>query len=148
MFSTITWYGSLAINWRSTNHKDTEFTSAFLMTLNTFSTPMELIKLLEIRFNIPKPKNPSKQQLEQFMKSRMIPLHMKIYNVVKTWVNGYIEDFVGNQELIERMNQLLDKWHESNKQLTKTSQTIRNTFVTKVCLFEWYFRRTESLILA
>ena len=114
------------------------------MALNKLTTPKDFFNLLEIRFNIPKPKNPSKQQLAQFTKVRLIPIHIRIYNVLKIWVNTYIEDFIGNEELINRVGETLNAWSESNKQLSNTVDAVKKIFAKKVCLINNHHRNNNN----
>ena len=102
------------------------------MSLNTFTTPIEVFKLLRIRHNIPKPKNPSTQQMDQFARLHLYPMHLRIYNVVKSWINSYIEDFIGNEELISMVNQTLTNWSASN--FAKAVENIKTLFAKKVLI--------------
>lgn len=66
---------------RLTYHKyqDMEYGWAFLMTYRNFSTPHDFLDLLITRYNMPFPKNPSKQQLTKFTSSRLIPIRLRYF---------------------------------------------------------------------
>lgn len=108
------------------------FLGAFLMTLQTFTTPSELLDLLDNRFQMPKPKNPSKQQLEKFNKTRLVPIHVRIFNMVKSWINTYPEDFFESPELQQRLNEKLGQWSESNTTLKPIVEGVRKLLEKKM----------------
>jgi hypothetical protein len=51
--------------------------NAFLMTFPTFMSATEFLDLLDKRFNMPKPKNPTKGQLTRFTSQKQIPIQLR-----------------------------------------------------------------------
>lgn len=103
------------------------------MNLHKITNPTDLFGLLETRSAMPKPKNPSKQQLLTFMQTRVLPVHLRILNVIKAWVNNYFEDF--NEALIQRVVAFLEKLSEKNKGHSATIDGIRKVIEKKVRYF-------------
>jgi hypothetical protein len=46
-----------------------------------------------MRFNLPQPKNPSKEQARLFNQDKVIPIHFRVFNVLKLWSHSYLTDF-------------------------------------------------------
>ena len=88
---------------------DAIFMQTFLLTYRSFSTPMEILELLICRFHIPIPKNLQGNQLEEFTKTKLKPIQLRVYNFLKTWLMYYFNDFKNNNPLIERLKLFCEK---------------------------------------
>ena len=84
------------------------------MSIKSISTPMKILELLDNRFNMPRPKNPSKQQKAKFHSTRMMPIHARIFKLLTAWVNYYPEDFILDTDFQNRVLELTHKWCETN----------------------------------
>lgn len=104
---------------------DMNYMMAFLMTYKTFSTPEELLDLLDKRWNMPKPKAPSAGQAKRFLVQRQLPIHLRVVNVLKFWVDKYSSDFTSNPELKEKMLEQLDQWETANDKIKKPAEQIK-----------------------
>lgn len=107
------------------------FLSAFLMTFKTFTSSEELLDLLDNRFDMPKPANPSKQQMEKFISTRLIPIHLRICNLLKCWITSFPEDFA-ETELQNKIYGLIDTWVEKNSKIQVAAQGVKTTFENKL----------------
>lgn len=97
------------------------------MTYRSFTTPDVLLDLLIMRYNMPKPKNPSKEQLKLFTQEKMIPIHFRVFNVLKLWTDKYSLDFKEDTVLVQRVLDFIEGVIQSNKTLAKAGQQILNT---------------------
>lgn len=84
-------------------YPDTNYMSSFLMTFRTFTTPNDLLDLLINRFNMPRPKNPTKEQEKNFRAEKLIPIHFRVFNVLKEWISFYGIDFKQDTVLVQRV---------------------------------------------
>lgn len=107
------------------------FLNAFLMTFKTFTSSEELLDLLNNRFDMPKPANPSKQQMEKFLSTRLIPIHLRICNLLKCWINGYPEDFI-DTALQQKFYELINSWASSNPKIKAPTQGVKTTLEKKL----------------
>merc|ERR1711862_637846 len=78
-------------------------------TFRTFTTPNELLDMLINRFNMPKPKNPTKEQEKNFRAEKLIPIHFRVFNVLKDWINTYTIDFKQDTVLVQRVLDFTNK---------------------------------------
>ncbi|GAA6037621.1 hypothetical protein JCM8097_006147 [Rhodosporidiobolus ruineniae] len=74
---------------------DAGFSNTFLLTFRMFTTPLELARLLFARFDLSPPTDPetgaplSVDEMKQWTASKLTPIRLRIYNLFKTWVEGY-----------------------------------------------------------
>jgi len=112
---------------RLTYHKyqDMQFVWAFLTTYKEFSNPDELLDLLVMRFKMPKPKNPSKQQMDTFTRTEMVPIQFRIINVIKCWINTYYaDDFADNDSLRQRVESNVEDFKQFNPIAAKAADQL------------------------
>lgn len=112
-------------------YQDMNFLWAFLMTFKTFTSSSELLDLLNNRFDMPKPANPSKQQMEKFISTRLIPIHLRICNLVKCWINVYPEDFL-EDGVQEKFYGFIETWAKANPKIKTTTQGVKATLEKKL----------------
>jgi len=74
-----------------------QFVSAFLLTYRTYTTGKNLMDLLIMRFNMPLPKD--SEQMDRFKKEQLLPVQLRVINVIKMWVENYPLDFTEDKEL-------------------------------------------------
>ncbi|GAA6008229.1 hypothetical protein JCM10207_000046 [Rhodosporidiobolus poonsookiae] len=74
---------------------DAGFSNTFLLTFRMFTTPLELATILFARFDLAPPSHPdtgaplSVDEAKQWTASKLTPIRLRIYNLFKTWVEGY-----------------------------------------------------------
>ena len=95
------------------------------MTYKTFTTANELLDLLIMRFNMPHPKAPSKEQARLFKSEKLVPIHFRVFNVLKNWVEKYMIDFKQDTVLVQRVLDFVEKATESQVALEKVGVQIK-----------------------
>jgi len=103
------------------------------MTFPTFMSQTEFLDLLDKRFNMPKPKNPTKGQAARFASQKQIPIQLRVFNLLKFWIDKYGVDFAEDPALGKRCIELVEGWIEANeKMLGKTGNQIKLQLDRKV----------------
>lgn len=70
---------------------DITFSNAFLLNFHLFTTPEQLVELLKERFSIQPPGDMplSESELELWTNRIQVPIRLRVYNVIKTWLEGF-----------------------------------------------------------
>lgn len=76
------------------------YVSNFLLTYRAFASPAELLTLIKLRWN----SKPLDGDMETFKADRLIPIRLRIYNVLKMWVERFFEDFSSSDEMMKELN--------------------------------------------
>merc|ERR1712137_1393468 len=76
---------------------DADFIDSFLLNYRSFTTGKKLFDLLAARFNMPLPKDEA--QMERFKREQLLPVQLRVLNVLKNWVENYPYDFVAERQL-------------------------------------------------
>lgn len=84
---------------------DARFLYSFLLTFRKFCTPQKLLDLLIARYNMTLPEGLSVQQLELYRSKKIIPIRLRVLNLLKSWVKTNFQDFT--PELLEKLKSLL-----------------------------------------
>ncbi|KNC52088.1 uncharacterized protein AMSG_00916 [Thecamonas trahens ATCC 50062] len=112
---------------RLTYHRypDPMYLSAFLLTYRSFTTPPQLLDLLEQRFNATPPAGASGEELMKFRKTREIQ-RIRVLLVFKQWVANHFDDYVDVEGLLDSLKQVLAKMKGSGveKGATKLMEDI------------------------
>jgi hypothetical protein len=90
------------------DYVDMNFNSTFLLTYRSFCTSMELLELLEARYNIePPPLTP--EELEIWIAKKQKLVRLRVFNVLKIWLEQYYyeEDSVILDRLLHFTNTTL-----------------------------------------
>lgn len=85
---------------------DPQFVQSFMLTYRTLLTPRELMTLLELRWNS---RPPADKDLEQFCKERMLPIRLRVFNCLKTWVEKSFDDFSADETMIESVREFVKR---------------------------------------
>jgi len=85
---------------------DPAMVNTFLLTYKTFTTAREVLALLAMRFNVPRPIN--KDLHDKYEKSKVMPIRLRVFNVLKTWVDRYFHDCLGDSEFLATFEKLTD----------------------------------------
>jgi len=102
-------------------YPDPQFLDMFLLMYRTFTTGKELMELLIMRFNMPKPKDPA--MLDKFKRDKLMPVMLRVINVLKNWVDKYAEDFANDEELTKLFLDFAEK--SENTTLERIGATLR-----------------------
>ncbi|ORX58876.1 ras GEF [Hesseltinella vesiculosa] len=68
------------------DYLDMNFINTFLLTYRSFSTSMQLLKLLEQRYLIEQPANLTPEQVETWTNKKLKLIRLRVFNVLKTWL--------------------------------------------------------------
>eukprot|EP00118_Oscarella_pearsei_P006671 m.30598 g.30598 ORF g.30598 m.30598 type:complete len:1351 (+) comp31366_c1_seq1:143-4195(+) len=94
---------------RLTYHKvvDTDFTDDFLLTFHAFTTPNVLMNTLISRYNLRAPEGLTSDEQIQVYAEVMIPIRLRIVNVIRCWMNRQFNDFK-DKDLVEKLESFLE----------------------------------------
>jgi son of sevenless-like protein len=84
------------------NPADAEYRNAFLLTHHSFTTSLDLLDLLMKRYDISPPYGLDHRMFEIYVNRKIVPVRLRVFNVRKTWMSKYTEDFTKNRQLTER----------------------------------------------
>lgn len=70
-----------------------EFNSAFILTHQSFMTSKDLLTFLIKRYHQTPPKNLDEKAFNEYVKSTLIPIRMRVYNAFKIWIDNHFEHF-------------------------------------------------------
>lgn len=65
------------------------FTRAFFYNFRLFTNPSEFVRLLISRFSLAPPKDILEDQFILWTNRVLIPVRLRVYNVIKTWLEIY-----------------------------------------------------------
>ena len=82
---------------------------AFLLTYRSFTTPLDLLKLLSNRFQVPIPNDLSESEVEEWKMKKQKPIQLRVFNVTKLWVSQYLYDFRENPQLVDAMKSFCER---------------------------------------
>ncbi|KAG6837197.1 hypothetical protein H0H93_013424 [Arthromyces matolae] len=68
---------------------DGVFSAVFFMTFRLFSSPVELVEALMIRYNVQPPPNISEADLQFWQLRKGTPVRLRVSNFIKAWVEMY-----------------------------------------------------------
>jgi son of sevenless-like protein len=69
--------------------KDMDFTKAFLLCFRCFCPPLQFLALLVRRFVLDPPPGLTPEEEEDWRKRKLIPLRLRVFNVLKSWLETY-----------------------------------------------------------
>jgi hypothetical protein len=89
-------------------YPDVKFLGQFLLTYRSFMTGMDLLHLLRLRCNLPPPRHMNPEQEDRYLKKFQQPIRLRVFNLIKSWVNQYTHDFVDDPQLTNALSDFLD----------------------------------------
>lgn len=114
-------------------HADTKSLPSFLATYRTFATPHELFDLLVARFKMPQPKDKSPENLDKYNTKMLVPVRLRVVNVLKTWIDKHYYDFEADAELKKKLLAFIEgplsqnaTWSGSMRQQVQKKDEARN----------------------
>lgn len=89
-------------------YPDPKFLSQFLLTYRSFTDPETLIKLLIDRYSwIPTAES------DKFISEKQRPIRLRVYNVLKAWLQNHAHDFTVCKPLKLHMQRLIDEMNKT-----------------------------------
>lgn len=90
------------VNLTSETFFDPDFTFAFLLNYSTVTTYEMVLNLLTVRWRIPAPdKNVDP---DAFLNKKLRPIRLRVFNVIKTWLEEHYRDFENNAALSQSVD--------------------------------------------
>lgn len=93
------------------NFVDPDFLFEFLLTFRSFTNPKELLDLLIKRFQVPIPDYMRENEKEQEIFQRIFvkPVRLRVFNVIKKWIEDHWYDFESNWSLLEDLRNFIEQ---------------------------------------
>eukprot|EP00003_Mantamonas_plastica_P004261 TRINITY_DN13386_c0_g1_i3.p1 TRINITY_DN13386_c0_g1~~TRINITY_DN13386_c0_g1_i3.p1 ORF type:complete len:611 (+),score=174.63 TRINITY_DN13386_c0_g1_i3:1044-2876(+) len=85
-----------------------DYMFAFLLSFRSFGKPVQLLGHLVKRFETTAPESLSKADQIKFNRKTLIPLRLRITNVLKTWINDHFSDFRDDEQLLQAFYDFTD----------------------------------------
>ncbi|OAD80303.1 hypothetical protein PHYBLDRAFT_104965 [Phycomyces blakesleeanus NRRL 1555(-)] len=85
---------------------DMNFINTFLLTYRSFCTSMELLNLLEARYNLEPPPGLSEEDLEVWTQKKLKLVRLRVFNVLKNWLELFYneEDHI----ILDQLSKFID----------------------------------------
>jgi hypothetical protein len=71
---------------------DADFVCVFMLTFRCFASCDQFLDCMIKRFMAPEPQNLSTDQLQQWKQRKQIPTRLRVFNMLKTWLETYFFD--------------------------------------------------------
>eukprot|EP00761_Pharyngomonas_kirbyi_P002327 gb/GECH01002331.1/.p1 GENE.gb/GECH01002331.1/~~gb/GECH01002331.1/.p1 ORF type:complete len:888 (+),score=218.72 gb/GECH01002331.1/:1-2664(+) len=113
---------------RLTHHSEhsIEFMYGFLLTFRAFTDPETVLGKIRLRYNTPPPEGCSRTEFEQFRDNFLLPVRLRICQVLKTWMKKHFYDFRRNSALREELEDFIGEINETGNRMT--ASTLNNCF--------------------
>ncbi|KAJ3103476.1 hypothetical protein HDU97_010059 [Phlyctochytrium planicorne] len=122
---------------------DPAFLQTFLLTYRSFTASREFEALLEKRFMIQPPAGLTEEELAEWEKSKRHPIRLRVFNVMKSWIESYCQDDPEDREVLQTMRRfamttmqeagaqtlagqlvkLVERWEQSGGSIKKMVQS-------------------------
>ncbi|KAJ3324870.1 hypothetical protein HDU76_013312 [Blyttiomyces sp. JEL0837] len=84
---------------------DPIYLQAFLLTYRSFTTTTKFFNILTKRFLIMPPPGLSDEEIEDWNKAKRQPIRLRVFNVMKSWVETYCQDDEEDKMILTAMKQ-------------------------------------------
>ncbi|KAF7732081.1 hypothetical protein EC973_006336 [Apophysomyces ossiformis] len=74
------------------DYLDMNFINTFLLTYRSFCTSLELLELLEARFNLTPPEGMTEEEKEIWLQRKLKLVRLRVFNVLKNWLELYYNE--------------------------------------------------------
>eukprot|EP00127_Corallochytrium_limacisporum_P002224 Clim_evm12s109 gene=Clim_evmTU12s109 len=88
---------------------DPVFKDTFMLTFHSFTTPMKLMDLLVKSYNVDPGWRLDPLMTQEFNQVVVIPVRLRIVDALKTWLNKNFEDFDGDPNLVDLLNEFCER---------------------------------------
>jgi len=106
------------------NWPDPTLVSTFLLTYPAFSSKNEVLNLLHMRFNIPKPLSKDEDLQQRYYTNKIMPVRFRVFNVLKTWVDKYFYGCVDDEAFVQKFILLADSLKQA-KNMEKAGEALK-----------------------
>lgn len=106
--------------------QDLNLRYVFLLTYHSFTNARTLFQILVERYFIPCPPNSTPNEIEYFQKFRQKGIRLKVFSVIKKWVEDHWSDFEQDEELKRDLSKELTTRLSGETWSRKLSATILN----------------------
>ncbi|EFC46408.1 rasGEF domain-containing protein [Naegleria gruberi] len=114
---------------------ENEYMYLFLLTYRSFTTPMDLLEKLILRFNTPPPqeclsleRDNKMEEMEatfqNFSSKILTPMRLRVGQVLSNWIQNHFYDFREDVELKFKLDSFIDEMYEIG--MKTLSKTLRN----------------------
>ncbi|KAL7712604.1 Ras guanine nucleotide exchange factor [Entamoeba marina] len=100
----------------SKDFNDNYFQECFILAYRLVTTPENLLELISIMFD---PSIPEGMTWDVFVIEVITPLRLKIMNFIRTWMKNAWDDFDNKEELIDKLQQLIDRFSSFKENMAK-----------------------------
>ncbi|KAJ3120509.1 hypothetical protein HK100_012757 [Physocladia obscura] len=87
---------------------DAQFTQSFLLTYRAFTSTHELFMLLQQRYMLAAPPELNESELEDWKKHKRDIIRVRVFNVMKHWVENYCYDDEDDRKVLRMMKNFAD----------------------------------------
>jgi len=98
---------------RLTHHSSPDSVSlqTFLAVFRLILTPHEFLDMIIIRYgHMPEPKDKSEANMEKFFNEMKIPVYLRVFNLLKQWVQNHWHDFTDDPTLFTKLTDFITKY--------------------------------------
>ncbi|KNC49760.1 uncharacterized protein AMSG_11933 [Thecamonas trahens ATCC 50062] len=81
-------------------YPDMEYVQAFMLTYRSFTNPIALMEKMIERYCITAPASLDAAAQAEFKKRKLVPIRLRVYNVLRGWLDKYFRDFEENEDLL------------------------------------------------
>jgi len=90
-------------------YPDPEYRLAFLLTYQSFTTPLKLFQLLVAKFEEGPPPGLNEAEFKTYLEKKTKPTRLRVFNVFKAWIENHFEDWADNSELISEFRKFVEQ---------------------------------------
>eukprot|EP01104_Vermistella_antarctica_P018091 TRINITY_DN6594_c0_g1_i1.p1 TRINITY_DN6594_c0_g1~~TRINITY_DN6594_c0_g1_i1.p1 ORF type:complete len:1512 (+),score=324.59 TRINITY_DN6594_c0_g1_i1:100-4536(+) len=90
------------------DYPDPNYQLAFLLTYRSFTTPTELLELLRLRYDLPKPDGLKDEDEKDWKAKHLTPVRLRVFNMLRNWINTHFYDFSDDKQLIGLFEKFID----------------------------------------
>jgi len=101
---------------------DSNFIATFLLTYRSFCTSEEFFDMIVKRFMIQPPEELTPEQLEVWQEKKQTPVRLRVFNIMKTWLETYYIDGE-DSHCLERMKEFASTTMHENMAFASVSLT-------------------------
>jgi len=108
-------------------YPDPEYLQAFLLTYRSFTTATEVLEMLIKRYSL---EPPNKEDVERFNENTLKPIRLRVYNVLKNWLERHYHDFEEDQNLGTILSNFIEK-NMMQSNMSKLGEALKRTLERK-----------------